>query len=198
MIMLVTAFEPFGGEKLNPTEMVLEKLPDMIDGCTLYKLLLPVAFIKARELAFAAYDKKLPAAVVMLGQAGGRSAVTPETTGRNIMNTSVPDNAGFQPDHQPIAENGPDALYSTLPVEKITEAVRACGIPCERSDNAGEYVCNALLYGMLAHNNGEVPTGFIHVPFIREQGHGDQPYLELDDILRGIVAAIKTVIEGLK
>ena len=67
-----------------------------------------------------------------------------------------------------------------------------------RSDNAGEYVCNALLYGMLAHNNGEVPTGFIHVPFIREQGHGDQPYLELDDILRGIVAAIKTVIEGLK
>ena len=197
-VILVTAFEPFGGEKLNPTEIVLDKLPDTIDGYALKKMLLPVEFVRARELAFAAYDEKAPAAVVMLGQAGGRSAITPETTDRNTMNSRVPDNAGFRPDHQPVAENGPDALTSTLPVEKIMEAVSSIGIPCEKSDNAGEYVCNALLYGMLAHNNGEVPTGFIHVPFIREQGHADRPYLELDDILRGVIAAIKAVIEEME
>lgn len=67
------------------------------------------------------------------------------------------------------------------------------GIPCEISDNAGEYVCNCVFYSMLEHNGGEVPTGFIHVPFIPEQGHKDEPYLEFDDIYKGIVAAIEVL-----
>ena len=197
-VVLVTAFEAFGGEELNPTELVLEMLPDTIGGYTLEKLLLPVEFIRCRELAIAKYDEVSPAAVIMLGQAGGRGAISPETMGKNVMNARVPDNAGYAPAHLPIIENGPEMLSSTLPVDRICEAVRALGIPCEKSGDAGEYVCNTLLYGMLEHNRGAVPTGFIHVPFIREQGHEDQPCMELSDIEKGIETAIKTVIRELE
>ena len=196
--ILVTAFEPFGGEALNPTQMILEALPDTADGYSIRKLLLPVEFKKAREMACAEYDRLSPAAVVMLGQAGGRGAITPETSGRNVMHGRIPDNAGFQPDHLPVVENGPDVLYSTLPVGSIVKAVRALGLPCEESDSAGEYVCNTLLYGMLAHNGGEVPTGFIHVPYIREQGHEDKPFMELEEIGRGIAAALEAVADNLR
>ena len=93
--ILVTAFEPFGGEKLNPTELILKRLPDTVSSYTVKKLLLPVEFARAPELTLAEYDRLTPAAVLMLGQAGGRSAVTPEIRARNIMNASLPDNAGY-------------------------------------------------------------------------------------------------------
>ena len=194
MDILVTAFEPFGGEALNPSEMVLHELPDEILGCSIHKLLLPVEFHRAPQKAISEYDKLSPDAVIMLGQAGGRSAVTPETIGRNTMNASEPDNAGFKPEHQPIIEGSPEELSSTLPMQKIIDSVSSLGIPCERSDNAGEFVCNCLLYSMLDHNKGEVPTGFIHMPYIKEQGHEDKPYMELKDITKAVISAIKTVI----
>ena len=194
MDILVTAFEPFGGEGLNPSEMVLHDLPDEMLGRSIHKLLLPVEFHRAPEEAIAEYDRLSPDAVIMLGQAGGRSAVTPETTGRNIMNAAEPDNAGYKPDHQSITEGGPEQLSSTLPMQKIIDSVRSLDIPCERSDSAGEFVCNCLLYSMLDHNKGEVPTGFIHMPYIKEQGHEDKPYMELKDITKAIMTAIETVI----
>ena len=194
MDILVTAFEPFGGEGLNPSEMVLHDLPDEMLGRSIHKLLLPVEFHRAPEKAIAEYDRLSPDAVIMLGQAGGRSAVTPESTGRNIMSAAEPDNTGYKPDHQPITEGGPEQLSSTLPVQKIIDSVRSLGIPCERSDSAGEFVCNCLLYSMLDHNKGEVPTGFIHMPYIKEQGHEDKPYMELKDITKAIMTAIETVI----
>ena len=133
---------------------------------------------------------------IMLGQAGGRSAITPETTAKNLMNSDQPDNAGFLANHLRIAENGPDTLSSTLPIDRITDALSARGIPCERSEDAGTYVCNSLFYSMLMHNKGEVPTGFIHVPFIKEQGHTDKPFIELDDIRTAVELIIKTTIES--
>ena len=196
-VILITAFEPFGGDDINPTALVLEKLPETIGGCSLRKLLLPVEFVRARELACAEYDRFSPSAVIMLGQAGGRGAVTPETTGRNLMIAGIPDNAGYAPDHLPIAEAGPDSLTSTLPADEIVRAVRAAGVPCEISDDAGAYVCNAVLYGMLYHNRGAVPTGFIHVPYIREQGHAEKPFMESDDLYRGIFAAVGAVARAL-
>lgn len=191
--ILVTAFEPFGGEKLNPTEMVLGKLPDSVCGHAIRKLLLPVEYVKARELAITEYDRLRPAAVVMLGQAGGRNAITPETTAKNVMNGSNPDNAGFKPDHAPVVAGGADTLRSTLPKDKMIRAVETLGIPCEESGCAGEYVCNALFYGMLHHNKGSVPTGFIHVPYVREQGHEETPFMELETIYLGIFAALEAV-----
>lgn len=191
--VLVTAFEPFGGDALNPTQMVLEKLPDEIGGRRLEKLLLPVEFGRSREMACEAYDRLRPAAVVMLGLAGTREAVTPETTGRNLMKARIPDNAGYQPQDVPIAEGGPDELHSTFPVGKIIAAVGSAGVPCRISHSAGLYVCNSLLYSMLYHNGGAVPTGFIHVPAIPEMGYADKPSLEFGEIYKGIVAALEAV-----
>ena len=191
--ILVTAFEPFGGEKLNPAEMVLGKLPDSVCGHAIRKLLLPVEYVKARELAIAEYDRLRPAAVVMLGQAGGRNAINLETTARNIMNGSSPDNAGFRPDHAPVVADGADTLRTTLPIDKMIRAVEDLGIPCGESDCAGEYVCNTLFYGMLHHNKGSVPTGFIHVPYIREQGHEETPFMEFETVYLGILTALEAV-----
>ena len=196
--VLVTAFEPFGGEAVNPTELILKRLPDTIGDYHLKKLLLPVEFLRAPKLALAEYDRLSPAAVLMLGQAGGRSSVTPETAAKNVMNASAPDNAGYQPDHLPIAAAGADKLYSSFPAGTIIKAICAAGIPCERSDDAGQYVCNTLLYSMLAHNGGKAPTGFIHVPYIREQGHEDKPFLELDDLCKAVTAALETMVKDLR
>ena len=196
--VLVTAFEPFGGDKLNPTQMVLERLPAELSGCALEKILLPVEFVRSRELACAAYDRVRPAAVVMLGLAGTRDAITPETTGRNLMKARIPDNAGYEPQDEPVVPGGPETLPSTFPVEKIVEAVRARGIPSRASDSAGLYVCNNLLYAMLAHVGGAVPTGFIHVPAVPELGHPDMPSMEFDLIYEGVLAALEAVAESIK
>lgn len=195
--ILVTAFEPFGGDALNPTQLVLERLPEEVCRRKLEKLLLPVEFTRSRDLACAAYDRLQPAAVVMLGLAGTRDAITPERLGRNLMKARIPDNAGFQPMDLPIVPEGPETLPSTFPVEEIVAAVNALGIPARPSDSAGLYVCNSLLYSMLAHNKCAVPTGFIHVPAIPEMGYADKPSLELEQIFRGISAAIKTVAQAL-
>ena len=193
-VILVTAFEPFGNDPVNPTQIILEKLPDRAGGYGIVKLLLPVEFARSRELACAEYDRISPAAVIMLGQAGGRAVITPETTARNIMKTGIPDNAGYRPQELSITEGGPGELYSTFSADRIVDVLRAMNIPCERSDDAGTYVCNCLLYGMLEHNRGEVPTVFIHVPYIPEQGHEDKPSMKTEDIYRGIMAVIETAI----
>ena len=190
--VLVTAFEPFGGDKLNPTQMVLERLPAELSGCALIKLLLPVEFVRSRKMACEAYDRLRPDAVVMLGLAGTRDAVTPETTGRNLMKARIPDNAGYEPQDEPVVPDGPETLSSTFPVEKIVEAVRAKGIPARASDSAGLYVCNSLLYSMLHHNGGAVPTGFIHVPALPEQAaDSSKPSMPLEQIVTALEAAVR-------
>ena len=178
--------------------MVLGRLPDSVCGHAIRKLFLPVEYVKAREFAIAEYDRLLPAAVIMLGQAGGRNAINLETTAKNVMNGSNPDNAGFRPDHVPVVAGGADTLRSTLPIDKMIRAVEALGIPCVESGCAGEYVCNALFYGMLHHNKGSVPTGFIHVPYVREQGHEESPFMELETIYLGILAALEAVATEVK
>ena len=192
--ILVTAFEPFDREKLNPTENVLRCLPDTAEGLVIHKLLLPVEFRRSLELAIAAADELSPDAVIMLGQAGGRRAVTPESTARNEMNARIPDNAGYRPEHVPVVKGGPRELYSTLPLEAILRVLNDRDIPCEISDDAGTYVCNALFYGMLNHLDGKIPAGFIHVPYIREQGHQDKPFLESDVILQAVEIILHSLV----
>ncbi|MBO4384859.1 MAG: pyroglutamyl-peptidase I [Clostridia bacterium] len=189
---------PFGGDELNPTERVLAALPGEIGGYAVKKLLLPVEFGRAAMIACSEYDALSPAAVIMLGQAGGRSAITPEAVGRNLMNARIPDNAGFSPVNEAVIPGGAEELSSTLPLDAIVSAIRGEGLAAEISRDAGAYVCNSLLYSMLAHVSGSVPAGFIHVPFIREQvegvaGRGDTPFMEEADILCGIIAAIRAV-----
>lgn len=197
--VLITAFMPFGGDSLNPTETALAMLPGTIGGATLEKLLLPVEFKRAAELAAKGFERLSPAAVIMLGQAGGRKAVTPELYAKNVMDARIPDNAGYKPEGIPIAPDGAERLSSTLPVNGIVEAIRSAGIPAEVSQDAGTYVCNALMYSMLRLTEGKLPAGFIHVPFIREQVEGvpareGTAFMELDDILKAVNIAISTVI----
>jgi len=200
--ILVTAFEAFGGEAINPTEKVLGMLPDAIgvhDAEGVYairKLVLPVEFGRSADIASAEYDRLRPSAVVMLGQAGGRSAISLETTAKNLMDSKEPDNAGYIADHVCISEKGPDTLSSTLPLDRIANALAERGIPCEKSADAGTYVCNSLFYSMLEHCGKEVPTGFIHVPYIKEQNHPDKPFMETDEIRAAIEVIIREVVSG--
>ncbi|MBO4563728.1 MAG: pyroglutamyl-peptidase I, partial [Clostridia bacterium] len=182
--ILVTAFMPFGGDSLNPTEAVLGMLPDDMGGFRIEKLLLPVVFGEAARLACAEIDRLSPAAVICLGQAGGRRAITPEESAKNLMDARIPDNAGNKPEAEPIEAGGAEKLYSTHPNDAIIAAIRAEGLPAQLSHDAGAYVCNSLLYGVLSHTGGRIPAGFIHVPFIKEQvegvpGREDTPFMEL-------------------
>ena len=196
--ILVTGFEPFGADEWNPTALILDRLPDAVGAFTLHKLLLPVEFRRAPRLAEETYNALSPAAVIMLGQAGGRAAITPETTAKNCMNTTKPDNAGYTPANAVIVPEAPETLPSALPTDAIIGAIRSCGLPAEASCDAGSYVCNCLFYRMLFYNGGEVPTGFIHVPFTPEQGHSDEPAMELSDEIRAVIAAIEAVIGAIR
>jgi pyroglutamyl-peptidase len=192
-LVLVTAFDPFGGEGVNASQRVLEALPDRPEGLVLAKLLLPTTFAGAPELAICRAQELRPSAILCLGQAAGRTAVTPERAALNIMDARIPDNAGAQPVDVPIDPAGPAAYFSTLPLRRMVEAVRGTGTPAQLSNTAGTFVCNCLMYRMLRYVSGlpeKVPCGFVHVPALPEQGG---PGLPLADLVRGVTAALGTL-----
>lgn len=198
--ILVTAFEPFGGDPVNPTESVLRALPFEIPGARIEKLLLPVEFGLAPELLLAGYRELLPDAVVCFGQAGGRSAVTPELYAVNLMNARMPDNSGFMPSNVPVIKGGEERLVSRLPVWEMIARIRGEGLPAEISFSAGEFVCNCLMYSALALIPESVPAGFVHVPFIKEQvegvpGREGKPFMELGDAAAAALLAIEALAD---
>lgn len=197
MKILVTAFEAFGGEEINPTERALDRLPDNIGGAQLIKHLLPTVFGEALKQAVAAAEKEDVDAVVSLGQAGGRSHITPEWIGINVADASIPDNEGKQPSDKPVVDGGPAAYFSTLPVKAMVAAIQDAELPARVSTTAGTFVCNQLLYGLLHHfKDAQVKAGFIHVPFIKEQAKENSPMLELADVVRGVECAISAVAKN--
>ena len=193
MPILVTAFEPFGGDVLNASQEILNALPATIGGVRLEKRLLPVTFFAASVIAVEAAAALRPDAIVCLGQAGGRDAVTPERVAVNHMDAKIPDNDGFQPVDQPVIPNAPAAYFSTLPVKAMVDHMRGVGVPARLSDSAGTYVCNALMFAML-HRMREIPCGFIHVPYLTGQRKGDEmPSLPKALVLRGVTACLQTL-----
>ena len=194
MHVMVTAFEPFGGEKINPTMLLLEKLtaPNEIE---LEKVVLPVVFGEAEARAIDFLNAHPADAVVMLGQAGGRAAITVERVEINFDDASLPDNAGNQPREQSIRENAPAAYFSTLPVRRMVDRIQESGVRGAVSLSAGAYVCNHLMYSMLDFLAGtNVRAGFIHVPFLPEQTQ-TAPSMPLTEMVRGISAAIGALAE---
>ncbi len=164
-LLLATCFEPFGGEETNASAQALELLPERIGSWSIVKQELPVVFGLAGKNCCALIDALRPDAVLMLGQAGGREAVTPELVARNLRWARIPDNAGKRPLGEPVVPGGEDALFATLPVEAMTEAIRAAGIPGSISTTAGLYVCNDLYYTVLHHlKRTGIPAAFVHVP----------------------------------
>ena len=147
--ILVTGFGPFGGETVNPAFEAVRLLPDTIAGLQLVKLELPTVFGAAGERLLAKIEAVQPAAILCVGQAGGRAAITPEKVAINYMDGRIPDNAGRQPQDEPIRPDGLDAYFTTLPVRRMAERIRAAGIPAAVSYTAGTYVCNYLMYTLL-------------------------------------------------
>ena len=191
MKLLITGFDPFGGETVNPAWEAVKALPEQVGECTLCKLQIPTIFGLAAEkvLAFAAECN--PDVILCIGQAGGRSAITPERIAVNIRDGKIPDNAGIQPGGEPVAPIGPAAYFTTVPVNEMATAIAGAGVPSTASNSAGAFVCNDTLYSLLHHYHGTpVRVGFIHVPYLPEQG---SPNLPLADIIRGLEAAISVL-----
>ena len=192
--VLVTAFEPFGGEEENASERILDALPDETGDMRIEKAILPVVFRKAAEETLRKIAALKPDAVVLLGQAGGRDAITPERVAINLMDARIPDNEGRKPTDTPVLEDGPDAVFSTLPVKAMVRAMNSAGVPASLSYTAGTFVCNALMYEVLAvlrAAGNDTPCGFIHVPYLEKQvPAGTSPAISLEIAVRGIEEAI--------
>ena len=165
--MLITGFAPFGGDRINPSWQAVEALPDTVGSWELIKRELPVTFRDAPKALFETVAQAEPDAVLMIGLAASRGEVTPERQGVNEMTARIPDNEGDQPQNEPVIHGGPEVLFSTLPVEDMTEAILDAGVPARLSEDAGRFVCNALLYSALyelERSDDPIPAAFIHVP----------------------------------
>ena len=194
-VVLVTGFEPFGGERTNPSWDVAQRLPDSIAGLRVAKLRVPCEFRRAIEVAAVAIDKQQPTLVICLGQAGGRSRIGVERVAVNVDDARAPDNAGAQPIDEPIAADGPPAYFATLPVKAMVAAMRAAGVPAELSNSAGTYVCNHLMYGvlhLLAATGRKARAGFVHVPYSEAQvlDKAGVAAMSIESMTRGIEAGI--------
>lgn len=193
MKLLITGFEPFGGDNINPSWEAVKRLPERIGEWELVKLELPTVYGKAYDKAMAEAEKIHPDAILSVGLAGSRDGITIEVVGINLHEARIPDNEGNQPSAEPVSEDGPAAYFTTLPIRKMVKAVNDQGYKCSLSYTAGVFVCNDLLYLLLNKYNGKIPVGFIHVPNIREQAKGNEPFMELDDIVSALEISIAAI-----
>ena len=201
MKILLTAFEPFGGDTVNPAQEAVALVRDEIAGASIVKVGVPVVFGKSVETMRAAMEAEKPDVVLCIGQAGGRFGLTPERVAINIDDARIPDNEGNQPLDSAIFEDGAPAYFTSLPVKAMVAAIREAGIPSSLSYTAGTYVCNHLMYGVLYHiakSYPEMRGGFMHVPFLHEQimNRPNTPSLSKEDIVRGIEAAIEAIVKN--
>ena len=201
MKILITGFDPFGGETVNPAYEAVKLLPGTIAGAEIIKMEIPTQFLRAGEVLEAAMQEHRPDVVICVGQAGGRAVITPEKVAINLMDGHIPDNAGYQPVDLPIREDGETAYFTSLPVKAMVQRMRDAGIPAEVSYTAGTYVCNYLLYTLLYLIDKKFPGvrgGFIHVPYAMEQAvskPSGTPSMDLHQIARGLEKATEAVVE---
>ncbi|MGW7798997.1 pyroglutamyl-peptidase I [Staphylococcus xylosus] len=201
MRILITGFDPFGGEETNPALEAVKLLPDNIEGHTIDKLEIPTVFHKSKhvlEVRMKQYDYDI---VLAIGQAGGRFELTPERVGINVDDGRIADNESQQPIDECIQQDGAATYFSNLPVKRMTEAIKANGVPARLSNTAGTFVCNHILYqlGYLhATQFPHIKFGFIHVPFIPEQvvDKPEKPSMSVETIRKGLNAALEAIIES--
>lgn len=204
MKILVTGFDPFGGEKINPALETIKRLPDTILGAQIIKLEIPTVVGKSLAKIKEAVEKENPDAVLSIGQAGGRSEITVERVGINIDDCRIPDNEGNQPIDEPVVKGGPAAYFVTVPIKAIVENIKAHNIPASISNTAGTFICNHVCYGV-AHLAAQrtaagkpMKSGFIHIPFLPEQVIGKPaltPSMSLETIISGITHALEAIVK---
>lgn len=186
--LLITGFEPFGGQTVNPAWEAVKGLRDTVGEYTLRKLRIPTVFQQAGKAVLEASAEFAPDVILCVGQAGSRGSVTPERIAINLRDARIADNAGNCPKETPIIPGGSAAYFSTVPVRAMAEAITAAGYPAAVSNTAGTFVCNEVLYTLLHHYAGTATrVGFIHVPYLPEQG---SPNMLLEDIIGALEAAI--------
>ena len=187
--LLITGFDPFGGAAINPAWEAVKLLPDSIGKYQVKKLQIPTIFGEAAQKVLDAAETYQPNVILCIGQAGGRGAVTPERIAVNIRDAKISDNGGNQPVGQYVAEDGPAAYFATVPVKEMADAIVAAGLPGIVSNSAGAFVCNDTLYLLLHHfADTDTRVGFIHVPYLPEQG---SPSMALEDTAKALFAAIE-------
>ena len=198
--ILVTGFQPFGGESMNPAWEAVSRLPDTIGDATVTKVEVPVVFGRGPEAVERAVEEVEPDLVLCVGQAGGRAKITPEFVGINYADARIPDNDGCQPVAERIVDGGPDAYFATLPVKAMVQSMQEAGVPAEVSYTAGTYVCNDVMYSLLhtlATRHPGVRGGFLHVPYATEQAThlpASTPSMSVDDMARGIAVALEAAL----
>lgn len=201
MKVLLTAFNPFGGESVNPAQEAVEAVADKVAGADVVKLVVPTVFGKSIETVHEAMKKENPDVTFCIGQAGGRIGLTPERVAINLNDARIEDNEGNQPVDEPIFEDGKTAYFTSLPVKAMVQKIKDAGVPASVSYTAGTFVCNHLMYGVLYYIDKEFPGmkgGFMHVPYLHEQAvnRANTPSLSKEDIVKGIEAAIAAIVEN--
>ncbi len=194
MKIIVTGFDPFGGEKINPSIECVKALPE-IEGVELIRLELPTVFKESAKRLNEVINDVKPDAVLSVGQAGGRAGITMERIAINVDDARIPDNISQQPIDETIQTEGEPAYFSTLPIKRIVKAIREAGISAEVSNSAGTFVCNHIMYqSLFAATKAEKPfkAGFMHIPFIPEQTT-DKPSLPLEESTKALQIAIETI-----
>ena len=189
--LLITGFDPFGGEAVNPSREAVFSLPEVIGAYEVTRLEVPTVFGRAAEVVLGAAEELCPDVILCVGQAGGRSAMTPEVVAINLREASIPDNEGNRPVNLPVVPDGPAAYFSTLPVRDMVTSIKELGLPAQLSYSAGAFVCNDLLYTLLHRYAGTpVLVGFIHVPYLPHQAKDGVPSMALEEIVAGLTAAV--------
>ncbi len=184
MKALVTGFDAFGGEAVNPSSLAVGKLKKRIGGIVVHTAQLPTSYANSAKVLRAAIEKTRPDIVLCVGQAGGRVAI-------NVQDARIRDNDGKQPIDKPVVKNGPAAHFATLPIKACVAEMRKAGLPAAVSNTAGTFVCNHIFYALMDIAAGHpIPMrgGFLHIPYVPEQAArlGGAPSMALDDIVRGI------------
>ena len=203
MKLLLTAFDPFGGDAINPALEAVKLVADKIGRFDIVKLEVPTVFRKSIDTVAKAIEEEKPDVVLCIGQAGGRFEITPERVAINVDDARIKDNEGNQPIDTKIFEDGENAYFTTLPIKSMVEAIREANLPAAVSNTAGTFVCNHLMYGVLytlAKKYPHIKGGFTHVPFIPAQVARRTPvapYMALEDIKRGLEAAIAAIDKNL-
>ena len=194
MKIIVTGFDPFGGEKINPSIECVKALPE-IEGVELIRLELPTVFKESAKRLNEVINDVKPDAVLSVGQAGGRAGITMERIAINVDDARIPDNISQQPIDEAIQLDGEAAYFTTLPIKRIVKAIREAGISAEVSNSAGTFVCNHIMYqALFAATKADKPfkAGFMHIPFIPEQTT-DKPSLPLEESTKAVQIAIETI-----
>lgn len=198
MKILVTGFDPFDGAETNPSYEAVKKLPDAISGFEIVKAEIPTEFGESKNILRELMIGDDFNFFLAVGLAGGRSEMCVERVAINIDDARIPDNAGNQPIDEMIEQEGPPAYFSNMPVKRMVHAIQDAGVPARLSNTAGTFVCNHVLYHLGSLVDTEFTGskfGFIHVPYAEElvENKNRMPAIPLDDIVRGLHAAIETM-----